>query len=99
MIMEQEEFTLEMLSQIFINAAVDALGETIEAVAAELGVSEIQGMPIQEFYGRRRRSIAEHLVADFADCHPAMASQMKAAWDKVDLEQEKQREADKRSQQ
>ena len=99
MIMEQEEFTLEMLSQIFINAAVDALGETIEAVAAELGVSQIQGMPIQEFYGRRRRSIAEHLVADFADGHPAMASQMKAAWDKVDLEQEKQREADKKSQQ
>jgi hypothetical protein len=93
-----QEFTLEMLNDILTNSSLDAMMQTVEAIASELGVSHIQSMSIREFYDRRRRSIAEHTVAELADSNPALASQIKAAWDQVDFLREKQEEDDRRSQ-
>ena len=95
---EDKEFTLEMLADIFRDASTEALRETVEAVAAELGISQIQGMPVQEFHGRRKLAIAEQAVADLADGNPALASQIKKAWDQVTFLREKQEEDDRRAQ-
>jgi hypothetical protein len=42
---------------------------------------------IEEFFHRRKREIAESLVAESADAFPALASQIKVMWDKLDREQ------------
>jgi hypothetical protein len=41
-------------------------------------------MPIREFFERRKRELAEELVADLADTMPALASQIKRAWEELD---------------
>jgi hypothetical protein len=94
---EDKEFTLEMLADIFRDASTEALVKTVEAVASALGVSQIQGMPIQEFHGRRKQAIAEEVVAGLADGNPELATQIKKAWDQVIFLREKQEEDDRRS--
>jgi hypothetical protein len=82
-----EEFVWEMLTDVFQKAHNDTMLETLEAIAKHVGLSHINGFPVREFFGRRRREIAENLIADSADTYPALASQMKLAWQKLDREQ------------
>jgi hypothetical protein len=83
-------FIWEHLSKIFLAASEHALLDTIEAIASEAGVSRIEGFPVREFFERRKGEKSEHLVADFADTNPRMASEVKAAWDKLNREREDQ---------
>ena len=82
-----EEFVQEMLTDIFQKAHNDTMLETLEAIAKQVGVSDINGFPVREFFRRRRRKIAKDLIADSADTFPALASQIKLAWEKLDREQ------------
>jgi hypothetical protein len=82
-----EEFVWEMLTDIFQKAHNDTMLETLEAIAKYVGVSNINGFPVREFFSRRSREIAEDLIADCADTFPALASRIKLAWKKLDREQ------------
>ena len=62
--------------------------DSYEALAASLGVSQIQGFPVREFYERKKRRISEDLLRDFADVNVAIASKIKAVWDKMDADRE-----------
>lgn len=90
--MEDEENTLEMLAEIFTTASGDALLETVKAIAAAAGIKKLQGMPVEEFYHRKKEAIAEQLVADLADSQPARATALKAAWDQIRAESDAQQE-------
>jgi hypothetical protein len=72
---------------VFQMAHNDATLETLEAIAKHVGLSEINGFPVREFFDRRKRKIAQDLIADSADTFPALASQIKIAWQKLDREQ------------
>ncbi len=93
-----EEFTQEMLGNILTNASLEALAETLQALAAALGVTQLQALPVGEFYERRKFARAEELVADLADSQPALASQIRRAWKEIDVMRAKQAEADRRAQ-
>lgn len=90
--MISEDFVCEHLSWIFLLASERALLDTIEAIASQAGVSQIEGFSVREFFERRKRETSEELVRDFADTNPRMASDVKAAWDKLDREREDQSE-------
>jgi hypothetical protein len=79
-----EEFVWETLNDFFRLAHNDA---TLEAIAKHVGLSHINGFPLREFFDRRRREIAKDLIAESADTFPAVASQIKLAWEKLDREQ------------
>jgi hypothetical protein len=87
-----EELVWEHLREIFLLASEQALLDTVEAIASKVGVSEIDGFPVREFFDRRKREIGERLVADFADTNPRMASDVKAALDQMDREVQVNRE-------
>jgi hypothetical protein len=82
-----EEFVLEQLQDIFQLAYNDALFEILQTIAKHVGIVDLNGLSIGDFFDRRRREIAENLIADSADTFPALASQMKLAWKKLDREQ------------
>jgi len=82
-----EEFVQEMLKDVFQLAHNNATLETLETIAKHVGLSQINGFPVREFFDRRRREIAKDLIADSADTFPALASQIKLAWEKLDREQ------------
>jgi hypothetical protein len=84
-----EEFVQKQLNWFFQKAHSDAMFETLEAIAKHVGVSDINGFPLREFFDRRRREIAKDLIADSADTFPALASQIKLAWEKLDRDQRK----------
>jgi hypothetical protein len=86
--MNDEEFVYETLGDIFKVASLDALLATVEAVAAQAGVSEIKGLSVRDFFEETKTQRAEELVADFADTNHTLASQMKSAWDKLERAQE-----------
>jgi hypothetical protein len=48
------------------------------------GIDQLNGTPLREFFDRRRREIAERLVSDMADTFPALASQIKHAWERIE---------------
>jgi hypothetical protein len=83
-------FVLDTLQDIFILSAQEGLVSTLEAIASELGVSQIQGIPIEEYYERKRRAIAENHVADFADMNMKLASHIKEEWKKLDAKRASQ---------
>ncbi len=82
-----EEFVWEMLNDVSQKAHNDAMLEMFEAIAKRVGVSDINGFPVREFFDRRRRKIAKDLIAESADTFPTLASQIKLAWEKLDREQ------------
>ena len=82
-----EQFVWETLTDFFQLAHDTVTLETLEAIAKHVGLSHINGFPLREFFDRRRRKIAEDLVADYADTFPALASQIKLAWEKLDRDQ------------
>ena len=89
---DEEEFIYEHLTNIWKMAAHDALVDAYAELAASLGVSQIQGFPVREFYERKKRKIAEDLLRDFADVNVAMASKIRRVWDKMDKEREEHEE-------
>jgi hypothetical protein len=82
-----EEFVWEQLNDFFQKAHNDALFEILQAIAKHVGIVNLNGLSIDEFFHRRRREITENLLADFADTFPALASQIKLAWKKLDRDQ------------
>lgn len=82
-----EEFVLEQLQNIWQKAYNDAMFELVAAIAKHVGIAELDGLSIGGFLDRRKREIAENLVADMADTFPALASQIKRAWEQFDREQ------------
>ena len=82
-----EEFVIEMLDHIQQLAHNDALFEIVQAIAKQVGIESLNGFSVEEFFHRRRREIAEKSVAEAADDFPALASQMKLAWEKLEREQ------------
>ncbi len=56
---------------------------TIEEIARALGVTEIQGQPIRQFYLESFRKTAEELICDFADTDATNASKVKAIFDRL----------------
>lgn len=78
-----EEFILQSLQGIFQVADSQATLKTIEELAAALGVSQIHGMPIVEYFHRKKSEMAEDLIRDFSDHNPAAATAIKAAWEDV----------------
>jgi hypothetical protein len=79
-----ETFVWEQLNNFFEKAHNDASFEILAAIATHVGIGQLNGLPIDEFFERRKREIAQNLVADFADTFPAIASQIKRAWEKLD---------------
>jgi hypothetical protein len=63
------------------------LFEILQTIAKHVGIVNLNGLSIGDFFDRRRCEIAENLIADSADRFPALASQMKFAWKKLDREQ------------
>jgi hypothetical protein len=49
-----------------------------------VGIGQLNGFPIDEFFERRKGEIAEDLVADFADTFPTLASEVKDAWEELE---------------
>jgi hypothetical protein len=82
-----EQFVQEQLTLFFQKAHSDAMLETLEAIAKHVGVSDINGFPVREFFSRRSREITEDSIAEFADTFSALASQIKIAWEKLDRDQ------------
>jgi hypothetical protein len=70
--------------RIFVLAHENAVVETLEAIASAAGVAEIKGQSIRDWFEMRKHTIAQELVADFADTNPKLASQIKSAWDSLD---------------
>ena len=85
--LEDEAEIWEHLGKVFVLAHLNALTETVEALASRLGISEIEGRSVDEFFHRRKHDFSEQLVADLADTNPTFASQIKAAWEKLDRQQ------------
>ena len=71
----------EQLIATFTVASERALLATVEAIAARVGVVTINGMPVHEFYHRKKETETEQLIADFADVNPTAASHVKTLWD------------------
>jgi hypothetical protein len=86
--MDNEKLVWEQLTSILLVASEQALIDTIEAIATNAGVSQIEGFPVREFFERRKREKGEQLVSDLADANPTLASEVKAAMDKLDRERE-----------
>ena len=82
-----EKFVWEQLNNFFQKAHNDASLEILTVIAKHVGIEQFHGFPIGEFFERRKGEIAENLVADFADTFPALASQVKHAWEELDREQ------------
>jgi hypothetical protein len=80
----REEFVWEQLNGIFQLAHNGALLETLIEIAKHAGIEQLNEFPIGEFFERRKGLIAENLVADFADTLPALASDVKRLWDRLD---------------
>jgi len=81
-----EEFVWKQLLLFFQKAHIDALLETVQAIAKHVGIEQLDDFPIDEFFHRRMRKIADDLIADYADTFPARASQIKAAWEQIGRE-------------
>jgi hypothetical protein len=78
-----EEFTLETLQSIRTIAACTSLLETIEEIAAAIGINQIKGMPIREYYDRRRGAMEGDLMRDLADTNHLLASKVKEASEQI----------------
>jgi hypothetical protein len=57
----------------------------------------IEGFPVRVFFERRKREKSELLVADFADTNPRMASDVKAARDQLNREDQVNRQREDQS--
>jgi hypothetical protein len=84
-----EEFVWGQLNDLFQKAHNDALFEILQTIAKHVGIVDFNGLSIDEFFDQRRREITENRLADFADTFPALASQIKLAWEKLDRDQRK----------
>jgi len=82
-----ERFVWEQLNNFFQKAHNDASFEILAAIAKHVGIGQLNGFPIDEFFERRKGEIAEDLVADFTDTFPTLASEVKHAWEELDREQ------------
>ena len=78
-----EEFILQSLDGILQVADSQATLKTIEELAAALQVSQIQGMPLEEYFHRKKTEMADELIRDFSDHNPNAATAIKAAWVKI----------------
>lgn len=78
-----EEFTLETLQSIRTIAACTSLLETIEEIAAAIGIAQIKGMPIREYYDRRRDVMEGDLMRDLADTNHMLATKVKQASEQI----------------
>lgn len=92
---KHEEYIYDTLGDVLSHSSHHALLATIEAIASQLGVSNIQGMPIQEYYERTKVEIAEENIANLADMDMKCASEIKLAWSKVGTETEDKQEEEK----
>jgi hypothetical protein len=82
-----KEFVWGQLNRFFQKAHNDASFEILVAIGKQVGIEQLHGFPIEEFFERRKAEIAEELVADFADTFPTLASEVKHAWKELDREQ------------
>jgi hypothetical protein len=81
-----EEVILKALRDVLVIADSAATLRTIRELAAILGVSQIQGMPIEQFFAQRKVQLAEELIANYSDQNPRLATALKAAWEKAKTE-------------
>ena len=79
-----DEFVWEQLRDFFQKAHNDASFEILASIAKHVGIGQLNGFPIDEFFERRKGEIAEELVADFADTFPTLASEVKDAWEELE---------------
>jgi hypothetical protein len=89
---EEEEFIYQTSTDIMKMAAHDALVDAYLELAASLGVSQIGGFPVREFYERKKTKIAADLLRDFADVSAEMASKIKRVWDEMDNKRQEHEE-------
>jgi hypothetical protein len=82
-----EEFVQEQLADFFRLSYDKALFEIVEVIAKQAGIVTLNSLSIREFFDQRRRQLTEELLSEFADTFPALASQIKQAWEKLDREQ------------
>lgn len=73
----------ERLSQILTAAAAQASLHSLVAIAAKVGVSDLDGLPVPEFYERYRRQEAERLLASASDHNPELVTAMKQLWEQM----------------
>ena len=78
------------LMRIWQTSRDSAVEDAIVQVASAAGVSEIEGVPIRSYIGRRARALAEQMVAEFADTDISLASEIKSLWLQWDQEREQQ---------
>jgi hypothetical protein len=62
-----------------------AILDTLEAVSHALGVQNIQGKSVRDFYLDGRESWIASLTRDFADTDPDLASRVKEVFDKTGI--------------
>ncbi len=84
----------DQLIATFTVATERALMATVQEIAAGLGVVTLNGMPVREFFERRKTQETEELIADFADVNPAAASHVKALWDGYNAKNDESAEAE-----
>ena len=78
---DDDPLVFDQMIEIFRLAQDSAVVATLEALADAAQVHQLQGLPVREFYERHKAEQAEHLVADFADTNPGLASAIKRAWE------------------
>ena len=57
-----ERFVAEKLFEFFQHSHQAALLETVQAIAKHVGLSEITGIPVEEFYHRRAARLPNNLL-------------------------------------
>ncbi len=87
MSMAYERVIQEQLIATATVASERALLGTIETISRAAGVASLDGMPVQEFFQRRKAKETEELIADFADVNPTAATHVKALWDRYSVQE------------
>ena len=92
--MSDDDFIQKLLTDVVRQSYTGAALATIEAVASELGLSQIQGVSIREFFAAAARLEAERRISDMADLDPALGTQLLARLDDSIASRKKQIEDD-----
>lgn len=71
----------EMLLKVSATAEAQTALQMIVEVAAQVGVTELQGRPIMEFYETLRSQKIENSLASGSDHYPSLITEMKALWE------------------
>lgn len=71
----------EMLLKVVANAEVQSVLQMIVEVASQVGVTELQGRPIMEFYETLRSQKIERGLASGSDHNPELVTEMKTLWE------------------